>query len=53
MNPDDTTTRCPLKKLFRLGVAILTDIATLGGAVNDGYFANGKRTYTQKEMQTK
>lgn len=30
----------------RLPVAVLKDVATLGGAVNDGHFRNGNRTYT-------
>lgn len=33
-------------KILRIIAAVVADIATLGGAVNDGYFANGRCTYT-------
>lgn len=31
-------------------VAIVQDMVTLGGVVNDGYFKNGQRTYTGKRL---
>ncbi len=33
-------------KILSLPVAMIKDIATLGGAINDGYWSNGNRTYT-------
>lgn len=34
-----------------LPIALIQDIATLGGAVNDGHFRNGNRTYTGKKLK--
>ncbi len=33
-----------------VGVAVATDVATFGGVCNDGYFRNGRRTYTQTAL---
>jgi hypothetical protein len=32
-------------------VAVVKDVLTLGGATNDGYFANGGHTYTGKRLK--
>jgi hypothetical protein len=37
--------------LIKLAIALLKDAVTLGGAVNDGYFANGRKTYTSKALE--
>lgn len=37
-----------LGKIIKLPFAIIKDMATLGGAINDGYFQNGNRSYTGK-----
>ncbi len=34
-----------------LPVAIVKDVATLGGSINDGYFKNGCNTYTLKKLK--
>ena len=34
-----------------LPVAIIKDVATLGGAANDGFFRNGGHTYTMKKLR--
>ena len=34
-----------------LPVAVTKDILTLGGAVNDGHYRNGNRTYTGKKLR--
>ena len=31
-------------------IALVQDVATLGGAVNEGYWRNGQRTYTSKRL---
>lgn len=31
-------------------VALVQDIATLGGTVNEGWWSNGHRTYTHKRL---
>lgn len=36
---------------MKILMAIVTDILTLGGAVNDGYFHNGNRIYTRKALE--
>ncbi|MBS3945297.1 MAG: hypothetical protein KGZ42_07360 [Melioribacter sp.] len=35
-------------KLLSIPIAMIKDVATLGGAVNDGNYRNGNRTYTGK-----
>lgn len=40
-----------LLKLLKLPISLLQDIATLGGAVNDGWFKNGKCTYITKNLR--
>jgi UDP-N-acetylglucosamine enolpyruvyl transferase len=47
-----------LSKLIKAGidtleipVAVIKDVATLGGAVNDGYFRNRGYTYTGKKLK--
>lgn len=35
-------------KLIKLPFTIIADVATLGGAVNDGHYRNGNRSYTGK-----
>lgn len=32
-------------------IAIIKDVATLGGVANDGYFRNGEHTYTGKKLK--
>ena len=34
-----------------LPVAIVKDVLTLGGTVNDGHCRNGNRTYTMKKLK--
>lgn len=34
----------------QLPIAVIKDIATLGGVVNDGHYSNGNRTYTGKKL---
>jgi tryptophan synthase alpha subunit len=36
---------------IELPVAIVKDILTLGGTVNDGHYRNGNRTYTIKKLK--
>lgn len=38
-------------KLVHLLIAPIQDFATLGGTVNDGYWRNGKRSYTTKAIR--
>lgn len=35
-------------KLIKLPFTIIADVATLGGAINDGLYRNGNRSYTGK-----
>lgn len=36
--------------LIRLPFAVAADVVTMGGAVNDGIYKNGGRTYTDKVL---
>jgi hypothetical protein len=40
-----------LLRLLKLPIAVLQDVATLGGTVNDGYWRNGKCSYTTKVLR--
>jgi hypothetical protein len=40
-----------LKRIMALVVAPLRDFATLGGTVNDGYWSNGKCSYTTRAIR--
>lgn len=40
-----------LLRLLKLPIALIQDIATLGGAVNEGWFSNGRCTYTTKVLR--
>jgi hypothetical protein len=31
-------------------IALVQDVATLGGTINEGYFRNGERVYTHKRL---
>jgi len=37
-----------LFKMLSIPIALIKDVVTLGGAVNDAQYSNGNRTYTGK-----
>lgn len=40
-----------IRNILKISIAVIADIITLGGAVNEGYFKNGNRTYSAKAIK--